>query len=64
MHQLEIKVLDYLNHFTIEINFENFDVVYFPCNYITHVKFNTNLLHKPFQLLIKAPTCGIYKLLH
>ena len=34
-----------------------FNVVHFSCNYITYVKFNTNMLQKSSSLLINAPTC-------
>jgi len=32
------------------------NVVHFLCNYIKHIKFNTNLLHDACHLLINAPT--------
>jgi hypothetical protein len=34
-----------------------FSVVHFLCNYITYVKFNTNVLHNAFYLLINALKC-------
>jgi len=34
----------------------NINAVHFLCNYITYVKFNNNLLHNAFYLLINTPT--------
>ena len=31
-----------------------FNAVHFPCNYLTYIKFNTNILHNALYLLINA----------
>ena len=44
----------WLTRYTLNVYF---NVLHIPCNYITCVKFNTDLWHKAFYLLINAATC-------
>jgi hypothetical protein len=36
---------------------DTFNILHFPCTYVTYIILHTNLLHGVFYLLIVAPTC-------